>query len=180
MSLTPVEIIISARDKANPQATKRFDVLAIQPSGTKWGLGSLTGNLMFCVELDLPCGVDFMVKKRCSGCEHLGIEWEVFPPTLGTIGHPKTSCPVQKYMVADISHELAFDIHSFPYIINDLKHKHGSLLNYSLLLSPGSISIVESEEPSISFISEETKDERVALAKANPVNSSNLVRKSGS
>lgn len=163
MSLVDVEVLVKCQIPMNSRGMQRYDIITIQPAGIPWGTGDLQGKLVFVVELDLPCGLDFMKKKRCSQCEHMGIVWEDKELTAGTIGHPRETCPAQKYMVIDGVFEMAFDIHNVPFVKETLNKKRKYQLDYSQLaiLDPGTISKVESEKS----ITENERDLRLIDAR---------------
>ena len=163
MALVNIEILVKCQIPMNERGMQRYDIITVQPSGTLWGIGDLQGKLVFVLELDLPCGLDFMAKKRCSQCEHMGIVWESENPTAGTKGVPRETCPAQKYMVPDAVFEMAFDIHEIPFVKETLNKKRKYQLNYSQLaiLKPGTISKVESEKS----ITESEKDLRLIDAR---------------
>lgn len=164
MSLIKVEIIVAAGDHgANPEATRKGNILAIQPAGTKWGVGSLTGNVMFVCELDLPYGNNCMVKRRCVSCEHRGIEWDVEPPIKGTKGSPKQTCPLQKHMAADVEYTLDFIPNGHPIVRMDSAHKHGSKIDFSKIstISDDTVDAIKNEWIITGLISSVEKDVRV-------------------
>lgn len=148
MALINVEILVKCQTPMNSRGMQKYDIITVQPAGTPWGIGDLQGKLVFILDLDLPCGLDFMKKKRCSQCEHMGITWESEPPTIGTKGHPRKTCPAQKYMTPDAIFEMALDIHGIPFIKETLNKKRKYQLDYSQVssLTSETITKVESEK----------------------------------
>jgi len=165
MSIVKVEILIKAQIPINSKGSQRYDILAIQPAGTPWGTGDLQGKVCVAVELDLPCGKDFMVKKRCSACKYSGITWKDEIVKEGSVGYPRITCPVQKYLSPDAEFTLAIDIRGIPNIKTNLFKKHAFKLDYSAsVLSLETKNIIESEKS----VTSDTADERLlAVRKAS-------------
>jgi len=163
MALVNVEVQVKCQIPMNSRGMQRYDIITIQPAGIPWGIGDLQGKLVFVIELDLPCGLDFMTKKRCSQCEHAGIVWESEPVVAGTKGYPRETCPAQKYMAPDAVFEMAFDIHEMPFVKEVLNKKCKYQLDYSQIatLKPKTITEVESE----TSITENKKDLRLIDAR---------------
>ena len=74
MSIVKVEVLVKAQQPANEWGTQQYDIITIQPYGHGWGGGDLRGKFVFCVEMDIPCGVGFLMGNRCSSCEYRGKE----------------------------------------------------------------------------------------------------------
>jgi len=147
MAITKVEMIIKAQTPLNDSGTQRYDILAIQPAGIKWGVGDLRGKVCIAMELDLPCGGDFMTKKRCSECEHSGIVWKDEIVKEGSLGYPRITCPVQKYLSPEAEFTLELNIHGIPTIKTNLLKKHAYKLDYSVsILSLDTKNIIEDEK----------------------------------
>ena len=163
MALVDVELLVKCQIPMNSRGMQRYDIITIQPADTLWGTGDLQGKLVFVIELDLPCGLDFMKKNRCSQCEHMGIVWEDKEPIAGTIGHPRETCPAQKYMVIDGVFEMAFDVHNIPFVKETLNKRRKYQLDYSQFttLTPEIIFKAESE----TSITEEERDLRLIDAR---------------
>lgn len=177
MAKVKVEILVSAVGSDNPDATQRYDILAILPAGHNWGRGDLTGRFMFCAELDLPCGSAEEWERRlwCSKCEHFGIEWEDEELVDGSKGSPKMTCPVQKYMSANVSHIFHKNAKGETHTADDLHHKNGGTFDYSNLsfLSVATKNKVEAENPIEPVdIAEAEKRKTTARKAQNAVSSS--------
>lgn len=166
MSLVKVEILVSGIERLNPSATQLYDIITIQPAGTLWGNGDLTGKFVFCVELDLPCGLEWKKSIRCSQCEHYGIDWETTDPVEGTKGTGRTTCDIIKYEQANIEYTFHVDFQGYPRIEKKLIHKSSGKIDFSKIASLflDTISKVQLEYGE-DLISLEERDARLANAR---------------
>jgi len=182
MPKVKVEILVRALEATDPEGGQRYDILTIQPAGHGWGNGDLTGRFVFCAELDTSCGSDFMIKKRCAGCEELAeIIWNEDPPELGTKGCRNQTCEVQKLLAAKVEYEfiaptskgISYDSGKPEEVELDMInyketfiHKFKAKIDYSnfLSLSPTTINTVEAEIGE-DLISSSVRDARLLAAR---------------
>jgi len=146
----------------NPKAYEVGDIITIQPAGHGWGTGDLQGKIVVCVDLDLPCGKDFMVKKRCSQCEYQGIDWgDKTALETGDTGTPKITCPKEKYIQADVTFEYELTEKGIPTVNSTLNKKKRAKIDLDDVLSAESKTLIQSE----TSLDKDTKDERLLTAR---------------
>jgi len=171
-----VEMLVRVHDN---NGYTQGDIITIQPAGHGWGRGDLTGNIVVVTDMDIPCGEDWKVKKRCSSCEHRGVIWDTEKPSVGDIAVVKNTCPAIYHQSVDADYILSLAANGVPELkTNTFRSKRMSKLDLSSLLSADSLSVYEAESK-ISMVSMEVAADKLAKARKNPVAISIVTAKNG-